>query len=58
MGGYIEPGLPRGDPPRTPPYVCVTITARHAADYSLRSFVMFLLLLQLVYSQITFTTLI
>ena len=21
MGGYIEPGLPRGDPPRTPPYV-------------------------------------
>ena len=22
MGGYIEPGLPRGDPPRTPPYVC------------------------------------
>ena len=58
MGGYIEPGLPvpRGDPPRTPPYVCVTITARHAADYSLRSFVMFLLLLQLVYSQITYTT--
>ena len=41
MGGYIEPGLPLGDPPRTPPYVCVTITARHAADYSLRSFVMF-----------------
>ena len=22
MGGYIEPGLPCGDPPRTPPYVC------------------------------------
>ena len=22
MDGYIEPGLPRGDPPRTPPYVC------------------------------------
>ena len=22
MGGYIEPGLPRGDPPRTPPPMC------------------------------------
>ena len=29
---------------------------RHAADYALRSFVMFLLMLQLVHSQITFTT--
>ena len=27
MGGYIEPGLPRGDPPRTPPTVCAMFVA-------------------------------
>ena len=25
MGGYIEPGLPCGDPPRTPPMYCTVI---------------------------------
>ena len=35
MGGYFEPGLPCGDPPRTPPYLCTVI----AADYSLRSYI-------------------
>ena len=25
MGGYIEPGLPRGDPPRTPPPMFVAV---------------------------------
>ena len=57
MVGTSNPASLAGTHPAPPP-MCVSQLQRFAADYSLRSFVMFLLMLQLVYSQITFTTLI